>query len=290
MTDPQTLALINRLERAHRCWKRLALGALAALLLVLFVGSAIFVFHRQQIRAEQQRAEQAIREADEHKQQVQRMLYYSQIALAERMHSQQQEHKPWWYAACTTTRVVVPRIARWVWSQLTAVERLKSQIVSDPSLLEKDDRARLRDADRNLEGTYLVRLFAAFEAALRSYDRARHNDPTRDVVAAVLIDSISGRRGQGISTTVRNGAHAVRELRNYWAHENEVMPDPMTLAQARARLQTYLAWLPEEWGWTEPFFRPAWSVMSWVSSSSPSNRLSQTASDTTYRPGSLTKS
>jgi hypothetical protein len=127
-----------------------------------------------------------------------------------------------------------------------AVDRLKSQVASAPGLLGKDDRARLRDTDRNLERTYLVRLFAAFEAALRSYDRARHNDPNRNVVASVLIDSISGRRGQGISTAVRNGVHAVRELRNYWAHETETMPDPMTLEQARARLQTYLSWLPEE--------------------------------------------
>jgi hypothetical protein len=129
-----------------------------------------------------------------------------------------------------------------------AVDRLTAQVVANPSLLRKDDRARLREVDRNLEGTYLVCLFAAFEAALRSYDRARHNDPNREGVAAELIDSIGGRRGQGISTTVRNGAHAVRELRNYWAHENLTAPPLMTLAQARARLATYLSWLPDEWG------------------------------------------
>jgi hypothetical protein len=84
MTDPQTLALINRLERAHRQWKRLALGALTALLLVLFVGGVTAVFYRQQIRAEQERAQQAIREAQE-------QMYYRQIALAERMQSQRQE-------------------------------------------------------------------------------------------------------------------------------------------------------------------------------------------------------
>jgi len=128
-----------------------------------------------------------------------------------------------------------------------AVDCLKRQVVADPSLLGKDDRARLRDADRNLEGTYLVRLFAAFEAALRSYDRASHNDPNRDMVASALIDSIGGRRGQGISTAVRDAAHAVRELRNYWAHESEIPPAAMTLAQARARLQTFLSWLPDDW-------------------------------------------
>ena len=133
-----------------------------------------------------------------------------------------------------------------------AVERLKAEVVATPDVLKKKDgtRAYLRAADTNLEGTYIVRLFAAFEAALRSYDRARHNDPSRDVVASVLIDTIGGRRGQGISTAVRNGAHAVRLLRNYWAHESDEMSGDttMSIAQARARLQTYLSWLPEEWG------------------------------------------
>jgi hypothetical protein len=87
-----------------------------------------------------------------------------------------------------------------------AVDWLKAGIVAKPDLLRKDGEARayLRDADRNLEGTYLVRLFAAFEAALRSYDRARHNDMSRN-------------------------------------------DEPMTITDARAQLQKYLSWLPEEW-------------------------------------------
>jgi hypothetical protein len=131
-----------------------------------------------------------------------------------------------------------------------AVDRLKDQVAASPDILKSDDgtRAYLREANKNLEGTYLVRLFAAFEAALRSFDRARHNDPTRDQVASVLIDTTGGRRGQGISAAVREGAHAVRRVRNYWAHESDAMPDPMTIAEARARLQEYLSWLPQEWG------------------------------------------
>ena len=125
------------------------------------------------------------------------------------------------------------------WAARIAIDRLKNQVATIPDLLPKGDqtRAYLRDADRNLEGTYLVRLFAAFEAALRSYDRARHNDPTRILDASVLIDSTAGRRGQGISTAIRKGAHLVRLVRNYWAHESEATPAPMTLAEARARLQ-----------------------------------------------------
>ena len=131
-----------------------------------------------------------------------------------------------------------------------AIDQLKAGLAATPDLLKRDDEARayLRDADGNLEGTYLVRLFAAFEAALRSYDRARHNDPARDETASVLIDTTGGRRGQGISIDVRAGAHAVRVVRNYWAHENDGPPVLMTIADARTRLQTYLSWLPEEWG------------------------------------------
>ncbi|MGA7502179.1 MAG: hypothetical protein WBX00_36260 [Isosphaeraceae bacterium] len=59
-------------------------------------------------------------------------------------------------------------------------------------------REYLSQADKNLEGTYIVRLFAAFEAALRSFDRAKHNDPARETEAAIMIDQIGGKRGRGI--------------------------------------------------------------------------------------------
>jgi hypothetical protein len=77
------------------------------------------------------------------------------------------------------------------WAARIALDRLKAQAASTPELFRKigPTRPRLQDADRNLEGTYIVRLFAAFEAALRSYDRARHKDPTRETSASVLIDS-----------------------------------------------------------------------------------------------------
>ena len=130
-----------------------------------------------------------------------------------------------------------------------ALDRLKADFARMPDLLKRrEERAYLRAADRNLEGTYLVRLFAAFEAALRSYDRARHNDPNRNEVASVLIDATGGRRGQGIADDVRKGAHAVRRARNYWAHEDDATPERMAVADARAQLQEYLSWLPDEWG------------------------------------------
>ena len=40
----------------------------------------------------------------------------------------------------------------------------------------------------------------------------------------------------------------MRRVRNFWAHEDDAVAEPMTIADARARLQKYLSWLPEEWG------------------------------------------
>jgi hypothetical protein len=73
-----------------------------------------------------------------------------------------------------------------------AIEHLKVRLISDPDLFAKKHEARsnLRNTDQNLEGTYLVRIFAAFEAALRSFDQAKNNDPTRKGDASALIDRI----------------------------------------------------------------------------------------------------
>jgi hypothetical protein len=67
-------------------------------------------------------------------------------------------------------------------------------------------REYLRQATENIGGTYVVRLFAAFEAALRSFDRTKHNDQTRDTKAAVMIDEIGGKRGRGIAPGIRQRA------------------------------------------------------------------------------------
>ena len=135
-------------------------------------------------------------------------------------------------------------------SARAAVDHLQSALTATPDLLERDRPARdhLRRADQNLEGTYIVRLFAAFEAALRSYDRARHQDPTRQTNASTLIDETAGKRGRGIQPHIREGNHTVRRLRNFWAHDADENPGPMTMNEARARLQVCLSELPDEWG------------------------------------------
>ena len=116
-----------------------------------------------------------------------------------------------------------------------AVDRLQARVrCPGPPEKRRQDTAYLRDADRNLEGTYLVRLFAAFEAALRSYDRARppRPDAHRRGVSPDRLDWRPTRAGNFGSRP--RGRNAVRLLRNYWVHKNETMPAAMTLAEARA--------------------------------------------------------
>jgi hypothetical protein len=84
MTDPQTVAMIDRLDRARRRWKRLAFGALAAFLVVCSLGVTTIISQRQQIRAEHERAEQALRDAEAQRDQARRALYVSHVAVAER--------------------------------------------------------------------------------------------------------------------------------------------------------------------------------------------------------------
>ena len=85
------------------------------------------------------------------------------------------------------------------------------------------------------QGNYLVRLVAAFEAALRSYDRARHSDPTRNEQASVLIDTTGGRRGQGIPFAVRAGRTRSAVSVTTGHTKADAMSEPMTIANAWAQ-------------------------------------------------------
>ena len=126
-----------------------------------------------------------------------------------------------------------------------AIDRLRSAVQHDPTLLRPGIKPRnVKEALRNLEGTYVIRLFAQFEAGLRQFWRAqRGNRPparTRD-----LLD--------GIAATCRiyprelASAHAAREYRNALIHERDESLVPVTLALVRQALCRFFAFLPPEW-------------------------------------------
>lgn len=99
----------------------------------------------------------------------------------------------------------------------------------------------LRDCHDDLERTYLIRLFAQFEIALRDYWEREVRDTSPRVHD--LLESLGGRLF--IQYDVVSRAHAVREYRNAIVHGGNAAP--VTLAEARSYLCTYLSNLPRHY-------------------------------------------
>lgn len=149
----------------------------------------------------------------------------------------------------------MPNNARYDWHiRVTAVEkeyfiaqlaldRLKADVVAAELVLERPVRDRdLPAATGHLEGTYAVRLYSVFEAALRSFWATvkQSNPPAKD-----LIDAVAGRRH--VPTDYTATVHEVREWRSELVHELTGEATPIPLKEARGRLQRFLSWLPDGW-------------------------------------------
>jgi len=107
----------------------------------------------------------------------------------------------------------------------------------------------LNMADRNLEGTYLIRLWAEFETAVRSYYGWMTSDPDTRIGTHDLINTVAGvRRGRRIVADVQQAVHGVREYRNMLVHARDNPAPPVSLSDARRSLNIYLCKLPDVWG------------------------------------------
>ena len=107
--------------------------------------------------------------------------------------------------------------------------------------------ASLRATEDELADTYVLRAFATFEDVLRTYDRAKHNDPARSSAASVLIDSIGGKRGHDNPASYRAGAHEVRLIRNRVAHQSADDAPDLTVRDCCRRLHRFVSCLDHEW-------------------------------------------
>jgi hypothetical protein len=119
-----------------------------------------------------------------------------------------------------------------------------SACLKDPALLERAGcRARdVRDCINDLEDTYLVRVFAVFETALRDYweNCSRSKKPT---AAEHLLNRVASRRSAGGMIAQ---VHAVRKYRN-WVVHGGARPSKISLAQGRGYLCRFLGYLPRSW-------------------------------------------
>jgi hypothetical protein len=124
-----------------------------------------------------------------------------------------------------------------------ATDRFRELAHRDPTILVGDLLYReIVRASENLDGTYIIRLFAEFETGLRQYwDQARGTNPrTRD-----LLDGLAALRG--IPDEQTENAHTVREYRNSLVHEREEEVDAIPVAKARGYLCHFFSFLPAKW-------------------------------------------
>jgi hypothetical protein len=126
-----------------------------------------------------------------------------------------------------------------------ALDRLKAQMAADASAVHSSLSEYLRQADLNLEGTFIIHVFAVFDAALRSYDRHHFNDQDRDTKVAIMIDQLGALRH--VPLPIRKRVNRARQVRHFWARELEEDPGPMALDRVRGCLQTYLDRFPKSW-------------------------------------------
>ena len=131
----------------------------------------------------------------------------------------------------------------------SAADLLNEKLTADPDYgtrhrWDARDGASFRD---NLEATYLIRLYAEFEAGLRDYWTNHLNRPTHPPMAQ-LLQSLADQR---VSTDRLEDAYAVREYRNFLVHAESDDPPPdlriFTVAEAKQHLCYFFGRLDPDW-------------------------------------------
>src|ERR1700722_6171646 len=124
-----------------------------------------------------------------------------------------------------------------------AADRFRQAALADPTILGGNLRqGEIVAASKNLEGTYLIRLFAEFETGARQYWAANWDTEPK---TADLLSGLAARRE--IPDTQRDNAHLVREYRNAFVHEREEKLDAVPIATARSHLCHFFSFLPPRW-------------------------------------------
>lgn len=124
-----------------------------------------------------------------------------------------------------------------------AADRFRQAALTDPTILQGNLRCgEITVAAKNLEGTYIVRLFAEFETGARQYWASQW---TTEPKMVDLLDGLAARCG--IPDTQRAHAHLVRGYRNALVHEREEKPDEVPMTVARSYLCAFFSFLPARW-------------------------------------------
>ncbi len=127
-----------------------------------------------------------------------------------------------------------------------AIDLLGREMQSNPAL-GKPDGWGARDArqvQENLEPTFIIRLYAEFEAGLREawehYFKKDTHPPMKDLLLAVAT--------KRSATDYLDDARAVQEYRNNLVHEGDSRRmRPVSFEKARRSLAVFLGRLPLNW-------------------------------------------
>ncbi len=127
-----------------------------------------------------------------------------------------------------------------------AADLLQEQLDANPAFLATHE-LRSRDARHlraHLEGTYVIRLGAEFEAGLRDAWQNAFGRPTqpplRDLLAAVAARRL-------VPQDTLDRADEVREYRNALVHEGASDAAPVSIADVRRHLCRFFSRLPSRW-------------------------------------------
>jgi uncharacterized protein YutE (UPF0331/DUF86 family) len=125
-------------------------------------------------------------------------------------------------------------------------DRLLDEVRADSTVVRDPTRPRdIERASEQLEGTYIIRVFAEFESALRHFVAASKNTTPRS--AKALVDRVSS--SAHVPHEHSDAVHRVREFRNALVHER-TEPDPstsVTIREATSALCTFLSRIQGIW-------------------------------------------
>lgn len=102
---------------------------------------------------------------------------------------------------------------------------------------------------QQLEATFLIRIWAEFETAVRAHYGWIQGDPNVRIRAKDLIDTVAAsRRGRAVGKVGLDEVHAIREYRNSLVHDRDEPATEVRLSDARRSLNYYL-WnaIEERW-------------------------------------------
>jgi hypothetical protein len=130
-----------------------------------------------------------------------------------------------------------------------SVDRSLQQVRQDPTILTGDLRVReIEYAVEHLEGTYIIRLFAEFETAIRTFSQKVRGRPPTSKTHDLLKNVASRLR---IPPEDLSNAQAVRAYRNDLVHlrvkNKKLARQIMAIGEARGHLCRYFSRLPRDW-------------------------------------------